>query len=368
MNALQDHQSSQPPVVAFLHLPRMFTPHCGMYPLVEALGATPVIYEREWVRFQARVERIGWRAGRWIQRVGQAYSGSAYNAVTPVWDEFRFARRAGPGSVAHFIWGEYAAPRWPGYFRRKGARVVCTFHSTPGNVEQILGRIRDFSKYDWITTMTKTVVPFFIERGMPAERVTPILHGVDTQFFTPGEGRAPHGEGPLRGIIVGGTDRDHAFMASVVQRTPPEVFQLAVLVRGAQREHYRSLSGVRMFDWLPEEDLREAYRNADLLSLPMVNAAANNAFLEAMACGTPVLTNRVGGVPEYVSADSSYIMEGKKVDEWVDLIVSLSRNREDLFARRARVRVWAERFDWHRLAEEYREVYRRVTQNRRLEP
>ena len=57
-----------------------------------------------------------------------------------------------------------------------------------------------------------------------------------------------------------------------------------------------------------------------------------------MACGTPVMVNNIGGVEEYVSPDVSFIMQDKNVDEWVDLLTDLSRNREQVWSREAAAR------------------------------
>ena len=48
--------------------------------------------------------------------------------------------------------------------------------------------------------------------------------------------------------------------------------------------------------------LLELYRGADALFLPVTGGTANNAILEALASGTPVISTRIGGITDYVES------------------------------------------------------------------
>jgi len=103
------------------------------------------------------------------------------------------------------------------------------------------------------------------------------------------------------------------------------------------------------------------YQQADLLAMPMLDSAANNVLLESMACGTPVMVNRVGGASEYVNPDCNFLMNNdRKVDEWVEKLLWMEENRDEVERMRPATRAWAERFDWKIIAEEYRAMYRQV--------
>ncbi len=341
-------------VYAILHHPPGLSQRSGMYPLAEAVGATSIFYERSWERLQEK----SWTLGSWLRAFGNAYYGTAWNALVPVRDELRFLRAIPRGpAIAHFLWGEFASPRWGGLFRRKGARLIGTFHASARRQPAVFGTRGAFRFADRITLMSKSQMPFFVEQAFPEERIRVILHGVDTKFFSPGGPKTPS-DGPLKGLLIGKTERDHEFMAGVLRKLPAGILDLAVATAADQRElYYAGVPNVRFLPRLEDQQLVEAYRAAELLIMPMLDCAANNVVLEAMACGTPVMINRVGGVPEYVAEDGNFIMDRKEPDEWVDRIVELARNKERVCAKAPQVRRWAEQLSWTRIAAQYRSLY-----------
>jgi glycosyltransferase involved in cell wall biosynthesis len=345
---------NDPALYLFLHHPRVFSRRSGLQPLVEALRGTPVYYDITWERLQ----KESWTLGHLLRRWGNRHYGSNWNALVPWRDEMRFARetRDARGGIAHFLWGEFASPRRPGWTSRFDA-VVGTFHCSARRQPSVLGGFRCLKSFDWITVMSESQIPFLVEAGFPASRIRTILHGVDRGFFSPAPAQAAL-DGPLRCVLVGSTERDHAFMAEVLKRLPPGVVQLSVCTASEYHGFYRGLTGVEILGWLDDEGLRDVYRRSELMVMPLLDATANNSVLEAMACGTPVMVNRVGGVPEYVHASAGFLVDGKAADEWVDRLVVLHRDRAALADRRAAARDWTEHFAWDRIAEQYRQLYR----------
>jgi glycosyltransferase involved in cell wall biosynthesis len=344
-------------IVAFLHQPPSFSSRSGMYPLVEKLGAHPIFYEERW----RAIQTFSWTLGHWLRNFGNWYYGSEWNALIPIWDEWRLRRKApSQFDIAHYLWGEFASPRRRAAIHRRARAVVGTFHASARRLERVLKGFRSYTAYDWITLMSESQRPYFEAQGFPSERITVILHGVDINFFRPGPRCESRDGEPLRGLLVGSTERDHAFMAKILRALPPGVLEMTILTAFDQRVlNYQGIPSAKFPEFVSEEELRTLYQKADLMIIPMLDCTANNAILESMACGTPVLTNRVGGIPEYVSDTCNYVLKGKDLDEWVALIGKLHRNKADLHAKRPAVRAWAESFDWSRKVIEYLDVYSR---------
>ena len=67
---------------------------------------------------------------------------------------------------------------------------------------------------------------------------------------------------------------------------------------------------VQFTGYIPNEDLPDYYRLADLVCVPtLVEEAAGLVAMEAMACGRPVLATRSGGMPEYLEGSLAVLVE-----------------------------------------------------------
>jgi glycosyltransferase involved in cell wall biosynthesis len=54
------------------------------------------------------------------------------------------------------------------------------------------------------------------------------------------------------------------------------------------------------YGWIPHEEMANIYNRIQLLVLPSSTEGLPNVLIEAMACGTPVLTTQVGAIPNIV--------------------------------------------------------------------
>ena len=108
-----------------------------------------------------------------------------------------------------------------------------------------------------------------------------------------------------------------------------------------------------------DEDLPALYRTADLFVFPSLYEGFGLPPLEAMACGTPVVTSNVSSLPEVVG-DAGLIVDPMDIDA---LASAMSRVLQDSRLRQQLVErglVRAAEFTWLRAANQLREVYQRV--------
>jgi glycosyltransferase involved in cell wall biosynthesis len=112
------------------------------------------------------------------------------------------------------------------------------------------------------------------------------------------------------------------------------------------------------------EQLVELYNAADVFILPSLRESFGMAFLEAMACGLPIIGGRTGGVPSIVSERNGLLVPPGDVAAIRDAIVKMYDDCEGraVMAVDNREKV-LQKFDWHRVARSYLEIYRCINGN-----
>lgn len=111
-----------------------------------------------------------------------------------------------------------------------------------------------------------------------------------------------------------------------------------------------------------EEELPKWYNAADLLVYPCLYAGFGLPPLEAMACGTPVITSNLTSLPEVVG-NAGIMVDPRNKDQLVRAMheVLTNKNLRDSLVKKGLKK--AETFNWEKSAEETLAVYKKVTTN-----
>jgi N-acetyl-alpha-D-glucosaminyl L-malate synthase BshA len=119
---------------------------------------------------------------------------------------------------------------------------------------------------------------------------------------------------------------------------------------------------VRFVGKQPQTQVREYLSVADLLLLPSQSESFGLTALEAMACETPVIATRVGGIPELVEDKGcGFLFEIGDVDGMAEAALRVlgdDAERERLGRRGREIAV--SRFTSERIIPQYEELYSRV--------
>jgi len=190
------------------------------------------------------------------------------------------------------------------------------------------------------------------------DKVVYVPHGIDTCRFCPGDRHQEKDR--LRLVMVGDHMRDWEVWRKFideckVQRLP---VQIDVVVKRSRWQIFSDCSNIRLHANLPENELIRMYQQADALLVPVLDATANNSVLESLACGTPAISNSVGGIPDYIDDTCGWLFEKGDVSGPVELVKQLCNSPEVAWSRRRSARSKSLMFSWERIVEQLTRVYR----------
>jgi len=111
-----------------------------------------------------------------------------------------------------------------------------------------------------------------------------------------------------------------------------------------------------------QDGLVEILNSADVFLIPSQSESFGLAALEAMACGLPVVSSSVGGLPELIRHnETGFIAEIGDVDRMAKYVVELLSNERKykLFSENSRNRA-VSKFDKSIVVPIYEEYYKRI--------
>ena len=208
------------------------------------------------------------------------------------------------------------------------------------------------------------------------DRVHVIYNGVNHELFRPDD----PSEAKRSMINIAGADRP--YLVYVGGHTPrknlPRIIEAYAAVRSsnpglrlvlagpvsfAERElrstapqslHHEDLVFV---SYLSDGAMRELYSSAEALVYPSLYEGFGMPVLEAMACGTRVVTSRGSSLPE-VAGDAAVLVEPTDVDAIAaGLQLVLSESTSDANGRRARGIAWSRNFSWQSAGRSVLKIY-----------
>lgn len=261
--------------------------------------------------------------------------------------------------IIHYLWCDRDFAFLDREPKRAGVSLVGTFHHPPDQLQEIVRRPQGLRAFDAIILMSSTQRDWFLQQGVPEKRLHVIPHGVDTAFFSPA---ADSGAQAMRGVhqvlAVGTTGRNFPLLRQVAAHFESRPDLRFVIVGPAhEKASFAGMRNVTYRSGVPDEELLNCYRSADCLLHLTTQATANNVLVEALSCGVPVIAQRVGGVPEYLTEECAVLTEP---GDFPVLVQAL----EKFFADPARVRrmsaasrLHAESLSWERVAQRTMELY-----------
>jgi glycosyltransferase involved in cell wall biosynthesis len=308
--------------------------------------------------------------------------------------------------VKNILWHQSVLPRLcrqhqlevlhvPSYRRllwSKPCPLVATIHD--------LAPFRVAGKYDWARMFYGRIVARALARrqdsvivisentahdveiffGLPRERLTVIHNGVDHERFCPGDRDAAkiavarrHGLSNPFFLYVARLEhpgKNHVPLIAAFEEFKAATrsdWQLAFGGsdwHGAESIHAaikRSpfAGDIRCLGFVPDIQLPELYRAADVFVYPSLYEGFGMPPIEAMACGCPVISSTCGSLGEVVG-DAAAKVEPRDIHSMARELYNLATNSGLRNQLRAAGLAQSRRFDWDRNAADTLKVYERT--------
>ncbi len=265
--------------------------------------------------------------------------------------------------VIQFVLPEYA---W-----RKISRVYFGLVSAGARRADAVITVSECSKRDIVKLL-----------GLAPERIHVIGNAVDASLFPVRDAwllasvRERYGIGPRFALYFGGFD---------MRKNVPRLIEAYALLPERMRREYQlviagryqnlghplypdpratvqrlGLEGNVIFTGqIREQDKAPLFSAATVFAFPSLYEGFGLPVLEAMACGTPVVTSNVSALPE-VAGDAGLLVDPYNIPAISAAVAELleSQVRRDELARRGLER--ARRFTWHQVAEQTVRVYKEI--------
>jgi glycosyltransferase involved in cell wall biosynthesis len=218
-----------------------------------------------------------------------------------------------------------------------------------------------------VISVSSALKAALVQLGIDGNKISVLRNGVDTRMFHPIDRASQRSRLGLSGtvlLMVGNLValKGHEVVLRALCDFPDSC--LLIIGEGREEANLKKLTGslglgerVRFLGVVPQEQLAEYYGAADALVLASSREGWPNVLLEAMACGTPVVSTRVGGTPEIVAAPEAGVLASERSPRGVgEALQRLFRSYPD----RSSTRRYAEGFSWAATTAGQLELFERI--------
>lgn len=324
--------------------------------LAREIGATVV----------QRAGASGW-FGRVWRRLWRKMSRTKFYLLDYGYDDLLAERRLLATSrlrkpdVVHVLYGDEQLDLLLRWRRLLPSPLVASFHLPPVRVANRFERLQKhlLGGIDAAVVVSRCQLKDF-QCWLGRDRVVYVPHGIDTRRFCPLDHDSPRRQVKL--LMVGEHMRDWEASRRIIDECNARKLpvQIDAVVGQERRPVFSEFANTHVHTGISEDELIALYQGADALLMPVVDSTANNSVLESLACGTPVISNSVGGIPDYVDDTCGWLFGKGEVLGIVKLIAQLCHNPELASSRREAARCKSLQFTWDRVAEQVMAIYEAV--------
>jgi len=263
--------------------------------------------------------------------------------------------------VVHFLDAEHSLlflPRWYAKWSRLKSfpKIAAMFHQPPAILESLIN-IDIVRRVDRVVVVSPTQEKYF-QQYLPAERITTILLGVDTQQFKPLPLKVKTGKFRCLGGGVWLRDYEAFFKTAELLRDIPGIeFHLVAPREKIPGNVKENPANIIFHENMPYPTLLGLYQTCDVLFLPLKDATANTFLLEGSACGLPVVSTDIPSIKAYFPGEEAILIKGNDPEAFARVLTDLYNDPGQRDRRSACARERASALSWERIVKEYEKMY-----------
>ncbi len=258
--------------------------------------------------------------------------------------------------VVFYLDGEHSLNKLPKILakignRRKKPKIIAMFHQPPETLHTLINA-DVFKSIDHAIVLSRLQANDLV-RFLPRSRISELLHGIDVDYFQPDPSRKEKDK--FICLSVGYWLRDYDTVLAVSERMkgfPDIEFHI---VSSKVCPPAGSIN-IRVHKNVSDEDLLHLYQKADVFFMPMLDATANNAILEALACGVPIVTTQLPGIESYLSEKEAILIEPGNPERYENAILALHNDRTIATRMSEQARAKADELSWTKFARQIEHI------------
>ncbi len=218
-----------------------------------------------------------------------------------------------------------------------------------------------------IITVCQSLKDKLVDLGVSEQKITVLSNGVDAQLFQPGNKialRKQHNINQPTLLFAGNLIPLKGVDLIIQALTALPDYALIIIGEGPEKNNLEQLATklqvtdrITFIKNINQAQLVDYYTMADALLLPSSREGCPNVLLEALSCGTPVITTAVGGCPDIVADPvAGLLVDQRTPDALVSAIKHLFANMPTTQS----IRNYAQRFSWTPIIKQQLEIYQSV--------
>jgi glycosyltransferase involved in cell wall biosynthesis len=229
--------------------------------------------------------------------------------------------------VVFYLDGEHSINKLPKILPKlkskdKKPKIIAMFHQPPETLHTLINT-DVFKSIDHAIVLSRLQAND-LSRFMPGDKISEMLHGIDVDYFHPDASRKEKDK--FICLSVGNWLRDYDTVIEVSERMskhPGIEFHIV----SSKVNPSSGAGNIHVHTNVSDEYLLHLYQEADVFFMPMLDATANNAILEALACGVPIVTTELPGIECYLSGKEALLIEPGNPRLYQDAILTLYNDR-----------------------------------------